>query len=369
MKKLFYIIAAAAIAMTACSKDDDKAGEGGKPEPQVKAFAVSPASIEVGADATSATITVSGEVAWTASSDNAAVAVSPNSGEGNGSIVLSFDANTTKTEVTATITVATTDEAAGTKSFSISFTQAAAESLPAVKPAAGTVLAEWRFTTEETENLRAGNFEQNAKNGGPVDAIGNSDGAYVPSNVSGNGKLEYYNGIDKSTVKTKTQVKRCIGNRGEPCIYGTWMGDYILWTAYAENEAPIAAGTKLHLRFALRPNNEQVMKTWKCEYLDGTEWKETNTYELQFDTAAEGTVESPKQFNTFINETVTLTADTPCAQFRFTCTQNLCCGTDEALEKIDGNYVLRFAGEWPEAADDYQISLKVMDHPLIDVVE
>lgn len=380
MNKYIYILAAAAIAFAACGKDDATSDEGGSggdtPKPTVKAFSVSPLSISVDADATMASITVTSEVAWKASSDNAAIALSPSSGNGNGTIVLSFNANAAEQEVKANITVSTDDKDAETPSYTISFTQAGVKIVPAVKPAPGTVLAEWRFTTSEAENLRNGTvtFEQNAKDkSGPAYAKGNSDGAYVPSNVSGKGKLEYYNGVDKSstsvTLENKTCVKRCIGNRGEPCIYGTWEGDYFIWSATAENDAPIAAGTKIHLFFALRPNNENVMKYWKCEYLDGSQWKETKTYELKYDATAEGTVESPKQINELINETVTLTADTPSVQFRFTCTQNANCSTGAAIGPLDANYVLRFAGEWPEADGDYQISLQVKQHPVIEVVE
>lgn len=379
MKKFIYILAAAAIALVACGKDDEtKKEEGGSgdntPKPEAKAFSVSPLSISVEADATTASITVTSEVDWKASSDNAAVALSPSSGKGNGTIVLSFNANTSEQEVKANITVSTEDKDAESKSYTVPFTQAGIEVIPAVKPAPGTVLAEWYFTTTESENLRKGDFEQNAKDKtGPAYAMGNSGDAYVPSNVSGNGKLEYYNGVNKAdtqvTLENKTCVKRCIGNRGEPCIYGTWVGDYFIWSATLANKAPIAAGTKIHLFFALRPNNENVMKYWKCEYLDGTEWKETKTYELKYDASGAGTVESPKQINELINETITLTADTPSVQFRFTCTQNANCSEGKAIGPLDANYVLRFAGEWPEAGDDYQNSLKVTKHPIIEVVE
>jgi hypothetical protein len=331
----------------------------------LKKFAVSTEEIAVRADQTEAIFTITAEVPWTATSDNEAFTLAPASGSENATVTVTFPANTVPEAKVAHITVATTAEDVQTPSYTITLTQEAGkEVVPAVKPAPGTVLAEWRFVGSETENLRKGGFEQ-LSSSPEVDAIGNMGGAYVPSNISGNGRLEFYNGIDKSTVKTKTCVKRAIGSRGEPVIYGTWAGDYFLWIA--ETEAPIAAGTKIHLFFALRPNNENVMRDWQCEYLDGTEWKQSNLYQLRFAPNAAGTADDPKQFNEMINETVTLTQDTPTITFRFTCTQNMNC-VGSPITALTANWVLRFAGEWDDATGD-NIPLQVHEHPRIEVVE
>lgn len=329
-----------------------------------KNFQISTSAIEVKAEDTSASFSVSGDVAWTVSSSNPAFVPSPASGEGNGNVTVSFPANTVTEEVTAVITVSTTDEAVNTKELTVTIKQAAAKGGSAVKPAVGTVLAEWEFDTPQIEALRAGGFEQSSSSP-EVDAPGNMGGAYVPSNVSGKGKIEYYNGIDKSTIKTRTCVKRAIGNRGEPVIYGSWEGDWFTWTA--ELDAPIAAGTKFQLNFVLRPNSAGVMKYWKAEYLDGDEWKELETIELEFHPDAANTEEDPKQINKYIVETATLTKDTPYAQFRFTCIQNAQCGDGTPLEKLSSNHVLRFAGKWSDA--DATAYLRVPENPKIVVVE
>lgn len=86
-------------------------------------FSVSPAEISVGATATSAQITVSSSVDWTASSDNAAFTVSPASGSGNGTISVNFGENTTTEERTAVITVATTSNKVSKKSYTVTVTQ------------------------------------------------------------------------------------------------------------------------------------------------------------------------------------------------------------------------------------------------------
>lgn len=330
-----------------------------------KNLRVSTEKIEAKAEDTSVQFSITSDAAWTVTSSNPAFVPSPASGEGNATVTVSFPANTETSEVTAAITVSTTDEAVSIKEISVNIIQAAAKGGTAIKPAAGTVLAEWEFDTPQTEALRTGGFEQSSSSP-EVDAPGNMGGAYVPSNVSGNGKLEFYNGIDKSTVKTKTCVKRAIGTRGEPVIYGTWEGDWFTWTA--ELDAPLAAGTKFQLNFALRPNTASVMKYWKCEYLDGDQWVELDTIELEFHSDAAGTPEDPKQINKFIVETATLTKDTPYAQFRFTCTQNAQCGDGSPLDVLSSNHVLRFAGKWSDASDENKY-LQVHDNPKIVVVE
>ena len=330
-----------------------------------KPFGVSVETLEVKAEDTSASFSVKGDVAWKVSSSNPAFVPDPASGEGAGTVNLSFPANTAAEEVKVVITVSTEDESAMPNSFGITLTQAAAKGGTAVKPPVGTVLAEWEFDTPNVEELRKGNFEQ-VSSSPEVDAPGNMGGAYVPANVSGNGRIEYYNGVDKSTVKTKTCVKRCIGSRGEPCIYGTWVGDWFTWTA--ELDQPLAAGTKFQLNFALRPSTESVMKYWKCEYLDGDQWVELDTIELDFRSSAAGTASDPKQINKFIVETATLTKDTPYAQFRFTCTQNAQCGNGSPLDALKANHVLRFAGKWSDASEDNKY-LQVPENPKIVVVE
>ena len=330
-----------------------------------KSFLASTESLLAKAEDTSASFSIlASGVAWTVSSSNSAFVPDPASGEGDATITVNFPANTEPSEVTAVITISTTDEAVTTKELTVTITQAAAKAGTAIKPAVGTVLAEWEFDTPQIEALRAGGFEQTSSSP-EVDAPGNMGGAYVPSNVSGNGKLEYYNGVDKSTVKTKTCVKRAIGNRGEPVIYGTWVGDWFTWTA--ELDAPLAAGTKFTLNFVLRPNTASVMKYWKCEYLDGDQWVELDTIELEFHSDAANTEEDPKQINKFIVETATLTKDTPYAQFRFTCTQNAQCGDGTPLDVLSANHVLRFAGKWSDP--DATAYLRVPDNPKIIVVE
>lgn len=331
----------------------------------MKKFSVSTDAISVRADQTETLFSVTAEVPWTATSDNADFVLTPASGNANANISVTFPVNTVPEQKVVHITVATTAEDVMTPSYTITITQAAGkEASSAVKPAPGTVLAEWEFDTPQMEALRAGGWESNPDIAAE-DAPGNVGGIYVPSNVSGNGRIEYYNGSDKSSVST-TKQKRRIGTRGEPCVYCCWVDDYFTWTAVPD--APLAAGTKFQINFVLRPNNAGVMKYWKCEFLDGEAWKELETVELAFNSNGAGTAEDPKQINCFIVRTATLTADTPYAQFRFTATPNAQCGDGTPAAKISSSHVLRFAGKWSDAGESDKY-LQVHENPKIVVVE
>lgn len=342
-----------------------------------KVFKVAPTEISVEADVTSATVEVTSEVAWTAVSDNPAITLAPSSGDGNATVTLSFPANTVDSKVTATITFSTTSSEVNAKSHEVSFEQAAKkQDKPAAVPAPG-VLAEWHFKGDYKTTLNLHFNEAVADESADVSGNG---GLYVEPNISGKGRLECYNGIaDKSTVADKAhkRCKRTIGDYGEPVWYGTWKGDYILWTA--EADAPLAATTKLRLFFTVRPNNAQVMKYWLVEYLDGETWKpagETTakddfTYNLELYHGKDhinATIDPSyeyEQINTRIDRTVTLSSDTPKAQFRISCVATIG-ANGSPVTQLAGSYVLRFAGETTNANTPYYAET---EHPRIEVVE
>ena len=337
-----------------------------------KTFSIKPDAIEVKAAETAASFELTADgVDWTVTSDNPAFVPNPTSGSGNATVTVAFPANTEKQEVKALITVSTNSEEVLNKSLTVSITQkAASEVLPPVKPAAGTVLAEWYFCKAQTDALAA-HFNE-AVSDELADAPGNG-GCYVEPNVSGNGRLEYYNGCDKAATGVVDQphkrCKRAVGTYGEPCPYGTYKDDYILWTAYTESGAPIAAGTKLHLFFALRPNKGFIMKYWLIEYLDGDEWKPAlpvqNGNGFNYNVELFYTSGQGNETNTFIEPTVTLSKDTEAAMFRMTATSNI--GADGgAVDVITAAGALRFAGEDCNANTP---QYSVTRHPIIDVVQ
>ena len=333
IKHLFFF--AAVVLMAACNKPEPTPDPKPDDKPKEKAFAVSPESITVEADATSASITVTGEVAWTVTSDNNAVSVSPAAGTGNGTIAVSFAANETENEVKANLEVFTTDELAKVKSYKIPFTQKGKAHVepdpepdpdpqPSVKDT--TYLARWWFDASQVDVLKA-HFHEEAKIDGATNVEAckpGNGGYYIEPNVSGSGRIEFYNGVDKTEINPKGRVKRVIGQWGGVVSYGTWKGDYYLLTA--NTEAALAAGTDIYTFFALRPNVANVPKYWMVEINDGGSWKpylETKKvtvegegeveYNLELVYEADGT---PKCHDTIVDSEYKLTAATKDIQIR-----------------------------------------------------
>ena len=84
-------------------------------------FSVSTETLTAKAADKSVSFDVRGNVKWTVASDNAAYKVSPESGDGNGTVTVSFAENTTDKDVTVKLTVSTTAEVA-TKSYAVTLT-------------------------------------------------------------------------------------------------------------------------------------------------------------------------------------------------------------------------------------------------------
>lgn len=145
---------------------------------QSPVFGVASQSVNVGAGATSATVKVTGNVAWTASSENATV--SPASGTGAADITVSFAANTdTENAKTYTVTVSTTADVA-TKSFTVTITQG-----PAAPDGASTV----EFVVSE---YAAANGWENSKQYLTM----SKDGVTLTAKGGGNTGKFYTNGND-----------------------------------------------------------------------------------------------------------------------------------------------------------------------------
>ena len=145
---------------------------------QSPVFGVASQSVNVGAGATSATVKVTGNVAWTASSENATV--SPASGTGAADITVSFAANTdTENAKTYTVTVSTTADVA-TKSYTVTITQG-----PAAPDGASTV----EFVVSE---YAAANGWENSKQYLSM----SKDGVTLTAKGAGNTGKFYTNGND-----------------------------------------------------------------------------------------------------------------------------------------------------------------------------
>lgn len=149
---------------------------------------------------------------------------------------------------------------------------------PAFVPRPSELLnAKWRFTTTKLTEY-ASLFGGTA---GITDMTEGLSDLYVPSNVKGNGKIQYYQ-VDKTgTTPTSGNPKRIIGGTGHPYVTGAWPGDYWLFSATDNYEYP--AGTMLHIEYLTRISGTG-QKYWMLEYYDGKEWQPAKEYPVKTET-------------------------------------------------------------------------------------
>ena len=156
-------------------------------------------------------------------------------------------------------------------------TTAVKDNGPAVVPRPDKLLyAKWRFTTTTMTAYK----DFFGGTDGKHDTAPGSGGLYVPSNVEGNGKIEYIQ-IDKSEIDINSKASRIIGGTGHPYVTGAWPGDYWLFSATDNYEYP--AGTSLHIKFLTRVS-ATGQRYWMLEYFDGKDWKPAEEYPLSTET-------------------------------------------------------------------------------------
>lgn len=344
----------------------------------VKSFTVTTENnLSVAHTAFNVLFNIEGDVKWTATSTNEAFKFTDGDSEpgavvefeGSKNMFVVFASNFTDAPLTTTVTFATEDPLVTTKSYTFDITQAGYQVV------SQTILAEWIFLTAEADKLK-GNFNETTKK--ESNAAEGNGGFYVPTNGQGNGRFEYYNSNHKTDMQNSTmnRCKRVIGGSGEPCIYGTYVDDYVMYSATSPTE--LAAGTKVHLFSVWRPKEPQVMKYWKAEYLDGTEWKpagelKTATvegvevkYNVELD-YAEGRLPHV-QMNTYLDFIVELTVPTTEVKFRITSVVNAAAeGGAPVATPFGGSYVLRVAGGDSASASNF--FLNVAKHHVIEVVQ
>lgn len=203
---------------------------------------------------------------------------------------------------------------------------------PAVVPRPEKLLyAKWRFTAT-TMTAYQDLFGGTA---GKLDATEGTGGLYVPSNVEGNGKIEYWQ-VDKTGIDTNNKASRIIGGTGHPYVTGAWPGDYWLFSATDNYEYP--AGTDLHIKYLTRVS-ATGHKYWMLEYFDGNEWKPADEYPVETTTETGETV----QYN-FIEPTANVAVEcswklaAPCREpkFRMRCVANWQANGKGALANPNG---------------------------------
>ena len=131
-------------------------------------FSVSTTALTAKAGDTSASFDVKGNVKWTVSSDNAAYTVSPDSGDGAGTVTVKFAANETEKDVTVKLTVSTTEEVA-TKSYTVVLTHSGKSAAVTGK---FTSNVKWTLGANSYDGSSSGNSKQSAEvNGEEVSQV------------------------------------------------------------------------------------------------------------------------------------------------------------------------------------------------------
>ena len=339
-----------------------------------KSFTASVAktSFKLGEDRT--VITVTSDVDWTMTSTNDMIyLIDPAdetgkatiTGTGNAEVLVLMPANFKLEENKSTITVSTENTLVQQNTYTFEITQEA-YTVPA-----GQVLAEWYFATEVKAELEK---TWNLPVGGDLADVEGFGDVYVDANSQGSGKFQYWQ-VDKTPIidKAHKRCKRTVTGTGEPMALPAYTGDYALWTA--NPASPLAAGTKVHIFFAVRPNDPQCAKYWILEYLDGDTWKAVAD-QVKTATTANGTVEytheilwDELQINTFVDAVVTLSATTSTVQFRFRCVDDtMCDGTPWGDTKVNGAWEFRFAG-YDSTSNEKKPNYRVYKRPVIEVVQ
>ena len=154
-----------------------------------------------------------------------------------------------------------------------------------------------------------------------TDTAAGDGGKYIDANV-GTGKLTFVQ-FDKSAyASSEIEMRRHLGKNAEPVVYGAWENDYFLFEASDGQTYP--AGTKVSISFGIKAKKNAV-KTWRLEYLDGTEWK-TALAEVSFTTKTQT-----------INTTVTAAASNSAFKFRLLCISKVNVDTGAAMDAPAGN--------------------------------
>ena len=231
----------------------------------VKSFTATVSKTQLAQNEDRFTISIKSDVEWTLTTSNeeyylidpaSEVGAATVTGNGDAEILVLVAANFDLEANNTTITASTEDPLVLTeKTISFDISQGA-YTVPA-----GQVLAEWYFATSESSTLKK---NYNLAVGGDLADMEGFGDVWVDANSQGVGKFQYWQ-VDKRPYvdKEHKRSKRTITSAGEPMALPSYTGDYALWSATPAS--PLAAGTKVHIFFAVRPNDAQCMKYWKLQ--------------------------------------------------------------------------------------------------------
>lgn len=134
---MLVLVIGMGLTFSSCSKDDDKTLEPPKKEDVVPSLTVGSQSMTITTEGTSQSLQINCNVEWSITGKPSWLKLSPESGNGNKSVTVSADENTTPEPRSCTLTVKTDD---GSKSETVKVEQLGARSVILVNGLANTTL-------------------------------------------------------------------------------------------------------------------------------------------------------------------------------------------------------------------------------------
>ncbi|WP_302591414.1 BACON domain-containing protein [uncultured Muribaculum sp.] len=232
---------------------------------------VSVKEIVVDPGETTASFTVLGEGAWTATASNNDFVLSPDSGEGETKVTVTFPANKTALDKTTTITVAIDG-----KAYNVNIVQTGVKL---------DLITEWAIdenSDDYKQTWGATTFSKSTS--GFIDAFA------LPT--TGTGQIRFYNSDKSDRPDDGLGMRTQTGSHGDLMIRGCVTTDY--WLIECGNDAfdEIPAGMPMRFEFTGHIYSS-CAGYWLAEYMDGNEWKPLMTPKTTTLSSTEGLSGAP----------------------------------------------------------------------------
>lgn len=280
-------------------------------------FSVSPVSLDVSADATSAKFNVSANVDWTVESQSEGFTVNQDSGNGNAEITVSFPANETDQPVSGKVKVSTTADVA-TKEYTVTITQAAAgaselEVLTVeeflAKPE-GDTYYQLTGTVANISNTYFGNF----------DLIDETGSVYVYGLVSSEGAADgTFESLGLKEGDVVTIAGRRASYKGDPQVGDAYYISHVEGLSFSVSPASLSASAEAGTaKFTVTASDEVSWTvSTASDFVSLSDQSGTGTKEIEVTyTANDGADSRTAEI------TVSTTADVPTKSYTVVLTQN-----------------------------------------------
>ena len=280
-------------------------------------FSVSPVSLDVSADATSAKFNVSANVDWTVESQSEGFTVNQDSGNGNAEITVSFPANETDQPVSGKVKVSTTADVA-TKEYTVTITQAAAgaselEVLTVeeflAKPE-GDTYYQLTGTVANISNTYFGNF----------DLIDETGSVYVYGLVSSEGAADgTFESLGLKEGDVVTIAGRRASYKGDPQVGDAYYISHVEGLSFSVSPASLSASAEAGTaKFTVTASDEVSWTvSTASDFVTLSDQSGTGTKEIEVTyTANDGADSRTAEI------TVSTTADVPTKSYTVVLTQN-----------------------------------------------